>query len=291
MNNDSRISPFNPSSPEKGGEHLYWGRLYGAAKSLAISQLAKQNDGLLVVITSQTLDVHHFETELKFFLDNDPDIPILLFPDWETLPYDAFSPYQDIISQRLATLTRLKDIKKGILILPVTTVMHVLMPGDYLFANSLIMEVNDKLNLESFKHQLLNNGYSMTSQVVEHGDLAIRGSLLDIFPMGADEPYRIDLFDDQIDSIRTFDPETQRSQEKVDLINVLPAREIALTDQGIAHFRSQWRSQFEGNPAQCPIYRDVSQGLAPSGIEYYLPLFYQETHSIFDTFQKIHLCC
>ena len=195
------------------------------------------------------------KTELRFFLGDDNKIPILLFPDWETLPYDAFSPYQDIISQRLATLAELGSIKKGILILPVTTVMHCVMPREYLTANSLMMKVGDTLELKPFKHRLLNNGYTMTSQVVEHGDAAIRGSLLDIFPMGSEYPYRIDLFDDQIDTIRTFDPETQRSLNKIESIDVLPAREIALTDQGIANFRSQWRSQFEGNPMQCPVYR------------------------------------
>ncbi len=282
MSLDKRVSPFTPSYPTKPAERQHWGRLYGAAKSLAISQLAAEHDGLLVIITSESIDVHHFETELKFFLGDDSDVPVMLFPDWETLPYDAFSPYQDIISQRLATLASLHDVKKGILVLPITTVMHYLMPRDYLFANSFIMQVGDTLDLEKFKSKLLSNGYNITSQVVEHGDLAIRGSLVDIFPMGSELPYRIDLFDDQIDTIRTFDSETQRSNDKINKINILPAREVALTDQGIANFRSQWRNLFEGNPAQCPVYRDVSQGLAPSGIEYYLPLFYQETNTLFD---------
>jgi transcription-repair coupling factor (superfamily II helicase) len=160
--------------------------------------------------------------------------------------------------------------------------MHRLLPSDYLITKSLHLEIGQTLDIATFRRELTSRGYRLVAQVIEHGDIAIRGSLIDIFPMGSQYPYRIDLFDDVIDSMRSFHPDTQRSLEKTELICVLPAREIAIVDEGIACFRSNWRARFEGNPNQCPVYRDVSQGLAPAGIEYYLPLFYRETNSLFD---------
>ncbi len=282
MSSEQRISPYYPEYPDKAGDRRYWGRLYGASKSLAISQLVNQYDGLILILTADTLSAHRLQSELKFFIGKDNVTPILTFSDWETLPYDLFSPYQDIISQRLATLAELPTLEKGILIIPVTTAMHKLMPSDYLLAHSIVMHKGGNLNLEQFRQQLINSGYVFTPQVFEHGDVAVRGSIIDVYPMGAEQPYRIDLFDEEIDSIRTFDTETQRSIETVDSIKILPAKEVALTDEGIARFRTNWRTLFEGNPGQCPVYRDVSQGLAPNGIEYYLPLFYNETQSLFD---------
>lgn len=282
MNSEHRISPYHPEFPEADGERRYWGRLYGASKALAISQLLMKQEKLTVIITADNLSSNRLLSEILFFLGDDNELPVLTFPDWETLPYDLFSPYQDIISQRLATLARLPTLEKGILILPVTTIMHKLMPGDYLKSHSLLLNTGEELDLQSFRKYLNNSGYIVTPQVYEHGDVAIRGSLIDIYPMGAEHPYRIDLFDNEIDSIRTFDPENQRSLETIDSIQVLPAKEVDLTDEGIAHFRSQWRSFFEGNPNQCPIYKDVSQGLAPNGIEYYLPLFYKDTDSLLE---------
>ncbi len=282
MNSESRISPWHPEFPEVNGERRYWGRLYGASKALAISQLLRKQEKLTVVITADNLSANRLLSEIHFFLGSDCEFPLLTFPDWETLPYDLFSPYQDIISQRLATLARLPSLEKGILILPITTIMHKLMPGEYLKSHSLLLKIGEELDLQVFRKYLNNSGYIITPQVYEHGEVAIRGSLIDIFPMGAEFPYRIDLFDNEIDSIRTFDPENQRSLETIDSIQVLPAKEVDLTDEGVARFRSQWRSLFEGNPNQCPIYRDISQGLAPNGIEYYLPLFYKDTDSLLE---------
>ncbi|MEE9551437.1 MAG: transcription-repair coupling factor, partial [Gammaproteobacteria bacterium] len=282
MSDEVRISPFRPVLPERPGECHYWGRLYGSSKALAISSAASFASAPIVVITTDTLSANNLLDELKFYTDNNSDISMLSFPDWETLPYDLFSPYQDIISERLATLVKLSSFKKGILVVPATTIMHRLMPKEFLLSHSLALTIGQHLDLNTFKRQLCESGYVFSSQVMEHGDAAIRGSLIDIFPMGAKLPYRIDLFDNDIDSIRTFDPETQRSLEKVKSINILPAKEIALIDEGIARFRSKWRARFEGNPGHCPVYRDVSQGLAPAGIEYYLPLFYPDTDSLFD---------
>jgi len=275
-------SPFNPRITAKPGEKNYWGRLHGCSKALAISQYARQQQSLVVVLTADMPGTAQLLHDLKFFVSSTSDLEIMTFPDWETLPYDLFSPFQDIISDRLAVLSKLPGMNRGILVVPVTTAMHRLLPRDYLAGQSLVLEQGQTLDPESFRRQMQSAGYTHTAQVIEHGDLAIRGSLIDIYPMGAKLPLRIDLFDEEIDSIRHFDADTQRSLDTVEAVNILPAREIALVDDGIARFRAGWRERFSGNPAQCPVYRDVSQGLAPAGIEYYLPLFYRETSSLFD---------
>ena len=282
MSTNQRISPFQPQIPKEPGQRYFWGRLYGSSKALAIARAAGESTGPVVVLTTDTLTANRLQDEIRFYLEPESPLELLSFPDWETLPYDLYSPYQDIISDRLATLSRLRHSRRFILPVPVTTVMHRLVPEQYLAAHSLSLETGQKLSLEEFRRELKTSGYNITPQVMEHGEAAIRGSLLDIYPMGARNPYRIDLFDDEIDSIREFDPETQRSTGTVESVQVLPAREVALTDAGIAHFRSAWRARFEGNPNDCPVYRDVSQGLAPSGIEYYLPLFFTDTSSLFD---------
>ncbi|MFT5425921.1 MAG: transcription-repair coupling factor (superfamily II helicase) [Gammaproteobacteria bacterium] len=282
MSDKNRASAFQPECSFKSGEKSFWGRLYGSAKALTVSQLSNEVEAPIVIMTRDSLSASRLTEELRFYLNDNEMNRLLSFPDWETLPYDLFSPYQDIISERLATLTSLPTSKKSILIVPITTLMHRLMPREFLFAHSLILKNGQHHNIDAFRKQLNESGYAFSTQVIEHGDVAIRGSLIDLYPMGAKYPYRIDLLDDEIDSIRTFDPETQRSLNKVDEIRILPAREVALIDEGIARFRSAWRSRFEGNPNQSPVYRDVSQGLAPAGIEYYLPLFYEETNTLFD---------
>jgi transcription-repair coupling factor (superfamily II helicase) len=281
MSNKQRISPFHPQLPTSADTPCHWTRLYGSSKALVISRVAAEVAAPLIIVTTDSLQAGRLEEELAFYLGKQSAPDILTFPDWETLPYDLFSPYQDIISERLATLARLPALERGILVVPVTTLMHRLLPRNYLAAHSLILTTGQRLDIDKFRQELTTAGYVFVPQVMEHGDAAIRGSLIDIFPMGAALPFRIDLFDDAIDSIRTFDPETQRSLEKTEGIRILPAREIALIDEGITRFRAGWRERFAGNPGQCPVYRDVSQGLAPAGIEYYLPLFYRETHSFF----------
>ncbi len=282
MPDNNRASVFQPECSFRAGEKSFWGRLYGSAKALAISQLANKTKAPVIIMTADSLSASRLMEELRFYLNDNEVSDLLTFPDWETLPYDLFSPYQDIISERLATLTSFSGLRKDILIVPVTTLMHRLMPKEFLLSHSLFLKNGQQLNVDAFRKQLNESGYVFSAQVIEHGDVAVRGSLIDLYPMGVEKPYRIDLLDDKIDSIRTFDPETQRSLNKVEEIKILPAREVALTDEGIARFRSAWRSCFEGNPNQSSVYRDVSQGLAPAGIEYYLPLFYRETNTLFD---------
>ena len=274
-------SPFSPELPESSNDRINWGRLYGNSTGLPIFTAAEQYDGLIVVITPDSQHANRLETELNFYAAGS-QINIFQLPDWETLPYDLFSPHQDIISQRLETLYHLPELKKGILIVPVATFMQRLMPNSYLRANSLILETGDQLQPEEMRRKLEQAGYNCVSQVMEHGEFAIRGSLIDLFPMGTNTPYRIDLFDDEVESIRTFNPETQLSIDKVSSIRLLPAREFPLNDETIKKFRQAYRKRFEGDPQQSLVYRDVSQGIAPPGIEYYLPLFFDQTETLQD---------
>ena len=177
------------------------------------------------------------EYELQFFNNHIPDQSTLIFPDWETLPYDNFSPHQDIVSQRLLTLYQLPNLKHGILIVPVSTLMLRIAPKGYLEANSFILAVKETIDLVDFRRRLEMSGYRNVAQVMEHGEFSIRGSIIDLFPMGSKLPYRVDLFDEEVDSIRTFDPETQRSIETISNVNLLPAREFPLTETAITRFR------------------------------------------------------
>ncbi|MGD8812662.1 MAG: transcription-repair coupling factor, partial [Thioalkalispiraceae bacterium] len=193
-----------------------------------------------------------------------------------------FSPHQDIVSERLTALYRLPGLQKGILIVSAQTLMQRICPRSYLQANSLLLDIGQQLNLDEMRLQLENSGYHCVSSVVEHGEFAVRGSLLDLFPMGSNKPLRIELFDDEIESIRSFDPETQRSIEKIDKVRLLPAREFPLNKDAVSRFRKAYRSHFEGEAKNSVVYRDVSNGIAPPGIEYYLPLFFEQTETLFD---------
>jgi transcription-repair coupling factor (superfamily II helicase) len=223
------------------------------------------------------------ESALQFFA---PEISRHIFPDWETLPYDVFSPHEDIISERLKTLATLQNLKRGILIVPATTLLHRLAPTSYVHGHTFVVRKGSPLDIDKLRKQLEEAGYRNVSQVMAHGEYATRGSLVDLFPMGSATPYRIDLFDDEIDSIRTFNPETQRTEEVVDSIELLPAREFPLDEAGIRTFRQNYRAQVEGDLSRSRVYEGVSQGKPPAGIEYYLPLFFEHTATLFDYLPK-----
>lgn len=277
-------SAFQPPLPHKRGERLQWGRCSGAVHELAIANAAQQWQGLVVVISRDVQEATRLEQQLGFFIQ-DEHLPILHFPDWETLPYDVFSPLPELVSQRLLTLHQLQTATRGIIIVPVATLQQRILPPAYLEAHSLILDTGGTLEIDSFRRRLERSGYHRVSQVMEHGEFAVRGSLLDLFPMGAAQPYRIDLFDDEIDTIRLFEPETQRSAEKVESIRLLPAREFPVDEEAITRFRRQYRNQFEGNPQSSLVYREVSEGNFPGGLEYYLPLFYEQTATLFNYLQ------
>ena len=286
MAENNLCSPLQPEVPASKGEQVNWERLPGCSKALAIASAARETPSLFVVVTADQAGAHRLMEELAFFKSSRSGQGLLLFPDWETLPYDRFSPYQDIVSDRLATLVELHGAGAGFLVVPVSTLMHRLLPADYLLAHSVLLRTGQTLETDGFIQKLAHNGYRRVSQVMEHGDVAVRGSIIDIYPMGSDAPFRIDLFDNEIDSIRNFDIETQRSLEKMDGLRVLPAREVPLNPSAIDLFRSNWRLRFEGNPGNNPVYSDVSNGIAPAGIEYYLPLFYSHTGSLIDYFPE-----
>ncbi|MBT4520617.1 MAG: transcription-repair coupling factor [Halieaceae bacterium] len=265
--------------PDRVGTRTALGPFYGSAESRCIAEQACQ-DRLLVVVTADTSSALTLERELPFFLDDATQV--LAFPDWETLPYDNFSPHQDIVSERLSTLHKLPRVSCGILIVPIPTLMHRLSPAAYLAGSSLVLEPGQTIDIEAFRRNLQRNGYLNVDTVYERGEFALRGSLFDIFPMGSEKPYRIDLMDDEVDSLRTFDPETQRTVDKVSAINLLPAREFPLDPAAIKRFQFNWYDSFDVDHDACPTYTEVSAGRAPGGTEYYLPLFFDHCDSLFD---------
>ena len=270
-----------PPLPSAEQSQTHWGRSTGSAAGHAIAQAISDAPKPFVVVTHDVQAASRLIEEIRFFLD-DLTLPVLGFPDWETLPYDVFSPLPELVSQRLLTLHQLRKLRRGVIVVPVATLMQRLLPPDFLDANSVLLNVGETLNLDDFRRRLESAGYQCVSQVIAHGEFAVRGSLLDLFPMGSDTPFRIDLLDDEIDSIRTFDPDTQRTTDKIDRISLLPAREFPLDEAGIARFRSAYREQIEGDPQRSLIYQGVSEGQPPGGIEYYLPLFFETTATLFD---------
>jgi transcription-repair coupling factor (superfamily II helicase) len=274
------VSLLDPLLP---GEQrvVSWTRLAGESLPLALARAAQRANGPLAVVTPDMQSAELVQEQLDFFLTGS-SVGISTFPDWETLAYDTFSPHQDIISARLATLNGLAAMRRGVLVIAVTTLLQRLPPRSFLYRHSLTLNRGQRLDLEAMRARLDAAGYRCVAQVMEHGEFAVRGSLLDLYPMGSPLPLRIDLFDEEIDSIRTFDPETQRSVAEQESINLLPAREFPLDDEAIRGFRRRFRATFEGNPQDCSIYRDISQGITPGGIEYYLPLFFDDTESLFD---------
>jgi len=261
-----------------------WRELHGCGDSLALAEAVNNDRRLYLAVTPDMQTMLRLEHELRFFLGD--ELPVLQFPDWETLPYDVFSPLPEIVSQRIKTLARLPEIRRGVLVATAATLMQKLAPRTHILANSVMVKVGGILRMDATRRRLESVGYQCVSQVMRHGEFAIRGSILDLFPMGCATPYRIELFDEDIESIRTFDPETQRSKEKVDSINLFPAREFPFDEEAIKQFRRRYRTQFEGLPANNALYQDVSKGIAPGGVEYYLPLFVEHTETLFDYLPK-----
>jgi transcription-repair coupling factor (superfamily II helicase) len=258
--------------PRAGQQRAYWRQPASpSALALALVDAARRHAGLLLAVVRDTHGAHTLEQDLRVFAG---DLPVLHFPDWETLPYDQFSPHPDIVSQRIATLYRLPQVTRGVLVVPVSTLMQRLPPTRYIAGNTLMVRKGQRLDLDVEKQRLQASGYRNVGQVLDPGDFAVRGALLDIFAMGAAEPYRIELFDDEVESIRGFDPETQRSQHPVEEIRLLPAREFPLDDAACNAVRARLRERFDIDPRRCPLYQDLKQGVAPAGIEYYLPLFF-----------------
>ena len=242
----------------------------------------------LVIVTSNAFEAQRLLEELPYF---SPDLSVHLLPDWETLPYDVFSPHPDLISERLATLYQISQNQCDVVIVPIATALLRLPPVSYFAGHTFMLKKAQKLDLDALRHQCAQAGYHHVSQVISPGEFSVRGGLVDLFPMGSVFPFRIDLFDDEIESIRTFDVDTQRSLYPVPEIRLLPAREFPLDEAGIAKFRSNFREQFEGDPQRATIYKNVSKGTASGGIEWYLPLFFDDTATIFDYLPKETIVC
>ncbi len=267
--------------PQKMGERLDIGQVTPGATGFVASNIAKKAQSVVVMVTKDQQTGLQLAAELSFFLTGE-NISVDLFPDWETLPYDHFSPHKDILSQRLSILSRLPHNKRSILVVSVTTLMHRLAPRQFIEAHCFALKQHERLEVSAFIEKLQNNGYQKVNQVLEHGEFSVRGSIIDLFPMGSEVPYRIDLLDDEIDTIRIFDVESQRTVKLVDQIALLPAHEFPLNQAGVEHFRSAFRAQFDRNPQACMIYQSVSQKQSAAGIEYYLPLFFDQMETLFD---------
>ncbi len=264
----------------KAGSRIDLPFLAGSSDALALAEMATGNPGkLLAVVTANAADAQRLLDEIPWF---GPKLRVRLLPDWETLPYDTFSPHQDLVSERLATLWAATQGELDILLVPASTAVYRLAPPAFLAAYTFAFKKGEKLDAEKFRSQVTLAGYAHVTQVVSPGEYSIRGGLIDLFPMGSQLPYRLDLFDDEIESIKTFDVDTQRTVYPVPEVRLLPAREFPMDDKGRTHFRQAFREAFEGDPAKSGVYKDVTSGIASAGIEYYLPLFFDATATVFD---------
>jgi len=274
-----------PPLPRPGQLRAWW-RAPSSATALAwyLARAAQAHDGPVLVVARDNHGANQIEADLHTLLGDDPSLPVVAFPDWETLPYDRFSPHPDIISQRLSALHRLPGLKRGLVVVPVHTLMQQLAPRQYVIGGSFDLQVGQRLDLDAEKRRLESAGYRNVPQVMDPGDFAVRGGLLDVYPMGASEPLRVELLDEDIDTIRAFDPETQRSLEKVQAVHMLPGREVPMDDASISRVMDALRERFDVDTRRSALYQDLKSRLAPAGIEYYLPLFFDQTATLFDYF-------
>ncbi|WP_303747016.1 transcription-repair coupling factor [Stenotrophomonas pigmentata] len=272
-----------PPLPRSGQLRAWW-RAPASSSALAwhVACAAQAHAKPLLLITRDNHSAHQLVADLQTLLGANSPLPVVPFPDWETLPYDQFSPHPDIISQRLAALHRLPTLKQGIVVVPVQTLLQRLAPLSYIVGGSFDLKVGQRLNMDAEKRRLESAGYRNVGQVMDPGDFAVRGGLLDVYPMGADTPLRIELLDDDIDSIREFDPESQRSLDKVTAVKMLPGREVPMDEASLNKVLASLRERFDVDTRRSPLYQDLKAGLLPSGIEYMLPLFFNQTATLFD---------
>src|SRR5258706_3262753 len=271
---------LRPEIPGPGASRLQWPGLPAGARALALAEAVQTDARPWVHVASDIRELEKLALELRFY--GGAGLEILTLPDWETLPYDQFSPHPDIVSERLRTLARLGEFRRGILLLTADSLLTRLPPVSYVSARSFSLERGAALAIDSLRRRLSAAGYASVSQVSGPGEFALRGSLFDVWPMGSEFPVRIDLLEERIDSLRRFDPDTQRSLEAIDALRLLPAREIPLDAEAVREYRRRFRLRFTGDVARLELYRGVSEGLAPPGIEYYLPLFFPATASLMD---------
>jgi len=278
----SQLAPRVPAT----GQRARVPALAGSADALLLAQLGiagARSKRTIAVICADALAAQRLVDEIAWFA---PSLRVALFPDWETLPYDHFSPHHDLVSERLATLYRVSRGECDVIVTAATTALYRLAPPAYLAAFTFFIKQGERLDVDRLRSQLSLAGYQHVTQVVSPGEFSIRGGLIDLFPMGSALPYRLDLDDDVVESIKTFDVDTQRTLYSVNEIRMLPAREFPLDEAGRTRFRSRWRELFEGDPSKKRLYRDVSNGIPAAGIEYYLPLFFEQSATLFDYLPK-----
>ncbi|HZF98662.1 MAG TPA: transcription-repair coupling factor [Pseudoxanthomonas sp.] len=281
-----KSTTFSTPPLPRSGQLRAWWRAPASATALAwfVARAADAHGGPVLAIARDNHHAHQLEADLRTLLGAGSSLPVVPFPDWETLPYDRFSPHPDIVSQRLAALHALPTLKRGVVVVPVQTLMQRLPPLRHVLGGSFDLKVGQVLDFDQEKRRLESASYRNVPQVLDPGDFAIRGGLLDVFPMGAEMPLRIELLDDTIDSIRAFDPETQRSLEKVEAVRMLPGREVPLDELSVERALASLRERFDVDTRRSALYQDLKAGVAPAGVEYYLPLFFADTATLFDYF-------
>jgi len=280
-------SPFQARFADGRGSDSQWTGLYASSVALALHQAASQASRPVLAIARSSHQAHLLAQDLQLLGEN--RLPVRAFPDHETLPYDPFSPHPDIIAERVRTLAEIVSWKQGIVVVSAGALMQRLPPAEYLRARSFSLAVGSRVEVEVFRERLVHCGYEPAEQVYQAGQFAIRGSVIDLFPAGSDLPFRIDLFDEDVDSIRTFDPESQLSTGKVDSIDLLPAREYPFDDESVAAFRKSFRLRFDADLRNVPLYQDIRAGVHPQGLEQYLPLFFDATSQLTDYFAEAPL--
>jgi transcription-repair coupling factor (superfamily II helicase) len=271
---------LRPPSPTVAGTPNHWNALHGSARALALAEAVAADERALAFVCADIRDLERLSAELRFF--GGSELALLTLPDWEVLPYDIFSPHPDIVSERLRTLARLPELRRGILLLTADSLIARLPPPSFVASRSFDLKRGAPLAVEPLRLRLASAGYASVGQVTTPGEFALRGSLFDVWPMGTEQPLRVDLFDELIETIRYFDPDTQRSLDTVEQLRLLPAREIPLDVDSVRDFRKRFRGRFSGDVTRMPVYRGVAEGLAPPGIEFYLPLFFEQTVNLFD---------
>ena len=275
-------SPFKPPPSSSQPSRERWRGLHGSADALAIANFAAAHQSLTVVLTADSRDAANLQTALEFYNSDDRKMPINLFPGWECLPYDAFSPHPDIVSERIRILCQLPSMGQGILIASVENVMQKLPPVKYMTSNTLALDIGQIIEPEGFRQHLIENSYQLVDQVHSPGEYVYRGGIIDIFPMGSDEPIRIELFDNEIETLRYFSIDDQLSLRQVSSIRILPGSEIPMDKGSILNFRQEFRKNFNSDPKENEVYQQINSEMPPNGVEFYFPLFYDNTSLIFD---------
>ncbi len=266
----------------RAGERAQHARLPGAAMALALVRLVaslRESQRALVILCADAQDVHHLALEIAWF---DPALRVREFSDWETLPYDHFSPHPDLVSDRLQALYALANGSCDVMLVAATTATQKLSPRSFIAARTFSLKKGQQLDVTKLREQMTLGGYTHVTQVVSQGEFAVRGGIIDIYPTGAALPVRIDLFDDEIESIKTFEPDSQRTLYPTNELSLLPAREFPTDEAGRTKFRQRFREVFEGDPSKSATYKDVSNGVFPGGVEFYLPLFFENVETLFD---------